>query len=196
MALAMASALSAAPVWAAQPVYTGPYPVLPTIVFDVDYAVSTAFSGSTLAPGSETIISIGEATDAKMGSAPCVAQVDWFDWDGSPAGLSGPGKDSTGVVNTLTPGKTLEFTSSLNSGFPMEYFPFQENVFRNTSLPAGSKVAFEGHAQIRISCPAGVPRPGLRLDAEVVRFHYNDKGLPRVVYKPVNITKTAGLTGY
>jgi len=189
----LAVTLAASVVNAAQPVYVGPYPLFKTILFDVDYAVSTA-SASTMPLGSETIISIGLATNAPTTSAGCQAQVDWFDWDGTPAGLSGSNKAPVGPF--LLPGQTLEFTSSLNSVNPGEYPPFTENVFRDTTNPQGSKVAFEGFAQIRVLCPAGVPTPKLRVDAEVAKAQVNANGGLGFQYKPINVTKTTGVVGY
>jgi hypothetical protein len=195
LSVAFVAAIAASASMAAQPVIVGPYPLLKKIVYDVDYAVSTTTPG-TAAPsaGSETIISIGLPTNGAATGAQCQAQVDWFDWDGFPAGLSGP--SPAGSVPTLLPGHTLEFTTSLNSATPQEFPPFTENVFRDTTKPAGSKIAFEGHAQVRVLCPSGVASPKLRVDAEVVRFETDANGKLKYKYKPINVTRTAGLSGY
>jgi hypothetical protein len=122
--------------------------------------------------------------------------VDWFDWDGFPAGLSGPGFISTSTPNTLLPGQTLEFTTSLNSANPLEYPPFTENVFRDTTNPAGSVVPFEGRAEVRVICPAGVSIRLLRVDAEVATAVISASGALVYHYKPINVTKVSGLVGY
>ena len=91
----------------------------------------------------------------------CLAQVDWFDWNGVPAGVSGgPGATPT----TLLANRTLEFTTSSNAN-PNNYPNFQENVFRDAKDP------FEGYAQVRIQCPAGAAGiKALRVDAEFATF--------------------------
>src|SRR5271165_7214731 len=114
----LALAVSASGAQAAQPVIVGPYPLLKTAVYDLDYAVSTAAAPGLLPSTSDTMVSIGLPTGASAAEAQCQAQVDWFDWDGFPAGLSGPGFLSAGVANTLLPGQTLEYTTSLNPANP------------------------------------------------------------------------------
>jgi hypothetical protein len=187
--------LAASVARAAQPVYVGPYALFKTILFDIDYAVSTANTSSQAAVGSETIVSIGLASNAPSTGASCQAQVDWFDWDGTPAGLSG-GVPTPGAGPFLVAGQTLEYTTSLVPANPNEYPPFTQNVFRDTTNPSGSKVAFEGYAQIRVMCPAGTPQPKIRVDAEVVKTQIGTGGVIGFQYKPINVTKTTGLIGY
>ena len=184
----------ASPTRAAQPVYTGPYPLFTTAVYDLDYAVSTAGTAKQPTSGSETIVSIGLPSGAVAAEAQCAAQVDWFDWDGFPAGLSGPPGTAAGGPINLVAGQTLEFTSSLNTANPFEYPPFTENVFRDTTNPQGSVVPFEGRAEIRVSCVKPVATP-LRVDAEVVTVESTASGLV-FKYKPINVTQVSGLIGY
>jgi len=181
-ALATALAgLSSASAFAAQPIFVGPYGPVTQILYDVDYAVSAAQSPVQNIKA-DTIISIGLPSGTQP--AGCFAQVDWFDWNGAPAGLSG-GPAATPAL--LLPNHTLEFTTSSNA-LPNNYPNFQENVFRDMTGP------FEGYAQIRIQCPAGGPTlKALRIDAEFATF---DPTTQSYMTKTINVTKPTGLVGY
>jgi len=183
---------------APQPVIVGPYVLLTTAIYYVDYAVSTANAASQPTSGSDTIISIGLPSGASSSGGLCQAQVFWLDWNGAHAGLSGPGfLPGGGGPNDIVPGQTLEYTSSLNSGNPFEYPPFDENVFRDITNPANSVAPFEGYAQVRILCPPGTPAlTQLRVDAEVVSVSKTPSGALSFRYKPINVTKVSGLVGY
>jgi len=182
--LCVLTALSSVPALAAQPVIVGPYPTLTTVYYDVDYAVSGT---SQLGVKSDTIISIGLPSSVNVTG--CQAQVQWFDWNGALAGLSGP-SSPTAAIPTLAPGQTLEFTSS-PTAVPGEYPDFVENVFRDT------KTSFEGYAQIRVACSNGATLRGLRVDAEFVTQTPVGAGVPPLISsKTINVTKPAGLVGY
>ena len=178
--------LSAVPAKAAQPIILPPYPLLNQVIYDVDYAVSSASSTGTTA---DTIISIGLPSGVKTQG--CAAQVDWFDWDGTAAGLSGPGMNTAGGLITLSPGMTLEYTTSSN-GNPNNYPNFQENVFRSLTTP------FEGYAQVRIVCTGGVAIKALSVDAEfATRTPSGVAGVPPdITTKTINVTKPTGVIGY
>ena len=200
LAIAAMSGVSA--MAAPQPVVVGPYTLLTKAIYNLDYAVSTASSPPATQPagGSETIVYIGLPSGISTTSsyALCQAQVDWFDWNNVPAGLSGPGfLPSGGGPVMLLAGQTLEYTSSINSANPGEYPPFTENIFRDVTNPKTSVTPFEGRAEVRILCPAGVAAPtALRVDAEVVTVTTNAAGQLDFHYKPVNVTKIIGLIGY
>jgi hypothetical protein len=199
IALAAASITTSQALAAPQPVVVGPYPVLRTAIYDIDYAISNPDPAGSTQPrdASETIVSIGLPSGASSVAAVCQAQVDWFDWDNTPAGLSGPGFLAAGGPVNLVPGQTLEFTTSTNSVNPLEYPPFTENIFRDITVPVNSVKKFEGRAEVRILCPAGVvPPKTLRVDAEVVKVETTAAGLLSFTYKPINVTKTSGLVGY
>jgi hypothetical protein len=180
---------SASAAMAAQPIILPPYPLLQQALYDVDYAVAASGPNSPQGIGADTIISIG--LPSKVTTTGCQAQVDWFDWDGTPAGLSGPGSTAAGGPVTLVPGQTLEYTTSTN-GVPNNYPHYQENVFRDKTAP------FEGYAQIRVQCPAGVALSALRVDAQFVTSNPSVKAgfPPEIKSKTINVTKTTGLTGY
>jgi hypothetical protein len=170
---------------AAQPVFVTPpgTPLLPALLYEIDYATTGRLAGSTGAGMVDTIVSIG--LPAKSTGAKCNIQVAWFDWNGVLAGVSGP---NGGLP--LTPGVTLEFTTS-TTGVQAEYPPFFENIFSDIKSP------FEGYAQIRsdASCPA--PQK-LRVDAEFVTFTVPPTGanIGTVNYKPITVTNPKGVTGY
>ena len=187
--VAAASCLAAAPVIAGQPIYLGPYPLVQQVFYDVDYAVSSAAASSVGGVSADTIISIGLPSSVK--TTGCAAQVDWFDWDGTPAGLSGPPVNSAGGLITLVPGQTLEFTTSSN-GLPNNYPNFQENVFRDKSTP------FEGYAQIRVVCTGAAAIKALSVDAEFATQNPSFKtGYPPTIKtKTINVTKPTGIVGY
>jgi hypothetical protein len=84
------AAAMATPAGAAQPVILTPAatPLLPTIIYVLPYAVSFLTGG---VPDAETVVTIG--TEKKLISssgALCNIQVEWLDWDGTTAGVSGP----------------------------------------------------------------------------------------------------------
>jgi hypothetical protein len=163
---------------AAQPVFVTPVnaPLLPNLLYEVDYAVS---SGPQTQSRYDTIVTL--SLPAKNSAANgCSLQVRWFDWNGAAAGLSG------GFL--LPPGPSMEFTSSVNSALPGEYVPFIENVFRST------KIAFEGYAQVYTNCPVTTK---LRIDAEFVTLTVPAAGGPAAFeYKPINVTRPTGAVGY
>lgn len=178
-AAAAALASLASPALAAQPVIPTPAgtPTLPIVLYEIDYATSGRIKGPGVA---DTIVSLG-LPNRPLGTK-CAIQVAWFDWNGAPAGVSGP--------VGLTPGMTLEFTTSVNLGNPLEYPPYQENVFRSSRVP------FEGFAQIRSddTCPATLR---LRTDAEFATLTTPATGAPGVVaFKPITVTNRNGTTGY
>jgi hypothetical protein len=180
---------SALPAVAAQVIIQPPYSALNTVVYDVDYAVSTGQDTATAFPA-DTIVSIGLPASFKSGL--CQAQVAWFDWDGTAAGLSGPGTDpKTGAPYTLAPGETLEFSTSFNAA-PNNYPDFQENVFRNSSA------TFEGYAQVRVQCDSATTAQALRVDAEFATRQPGPvaNGPPVVTTKTINVTAPTGLLGY
>jgi hypothetical protein len=187
--LAVAALSTSAALAAPQPIIVGPYPILQQTLYDVDYAVSSLAANSPQGIGADTIISIG--LPSKVNVVGCQAQVDWFDWDGTPAGLSGPGNLPTGAPNLLVPGHTLEYTTSSNAN-PNNYPHYQENVFRDKTTP------FEGYAQVRIQCPTLVSLAALRIDAQFLTTNPSGKtGFPPgIKSKTINVTKTAGLVGY
>lgn len=165
-----------------QPVTGTPATValLPTLVYEVDYAVASKVDPAVTQPAfSNTIVTVGLP---KSSTARCRVQVRWVDWNGATKGISGP--------QFVGPGQSLEFTSSVNTGNPTEYPPYCENVFRN------APDEFEGYAQILTdaNCPAGTR---FRVDAEWVTatplvgtqsFTY--------FYKPVAVSAPAGVAGY
>jgi hypothetical protein len=160
-----------------QPVFVTPPvpPVLPNLLYEIDYAVS---AGNVLPPpaASNTIVSLGLPANSPVKG--CLLQIAWFDWNGAPAGFSGP--------FPVALGQTFEFTSS-GSAAPFEYKPFTENVFRNPQSPA-----FEGYAKVLSNCPVGTK---LRVDAEFVTA--TPPGVAQSFeYKSINVTNPAGAIGY
>jgi hypothetical protein len=172
----------ALPALAAQPVLvTAPgTALLPTLMYEVDYATAGPLDPhSGFAGQADTIISIG--IPAKAPVPKCQLQVAWYDWNGTLVGVSGPA--GIGV------GTTYEFTTSVNSGNPVEYAPFQENVFSDNKAP------FEGYAQIRNDGNCGKDK--LRVDAEYVTLSaFNGTNNVAEQTKPINVTAPAGATGY
>lgn len=178
-AAAAALASLAQPAFAAQPVIPTPAATatLPIVLYEIDYATAGRIKGPGVV---DTIVSLGLPN--RPLATNCPIQVAWFDWNGAPRGVSGP-------VN-LTPGLTFEFTTSVNLGNPLEYPPYQENVFRSSRVP------FEGYAQIRTNdtCPSTLK---LRTDAEFATLTVPATGAPGVVaFKPITITNRTGTTGY
>lgn len=178
-AAAAALASLAQPAFAAQPVIGTPAgtAVLPIVLYEIDYATAGRIKGPGLV---DTIVSLG-LPNRPLGTN-CPIQVAWFDWNGALAGVSGP--------VALTPGLTFEFTTSANLGNPLEYPPYQENVFRSRRVP------FEGYAQIRTNdtCPSTLK---LRTDVEFATLTVPATGAPGVVaFKPITITNPRGTTGY
>jgi hypothetical protein len=171
-------------VWAAQPHNATPAGTvaLPNLLFEVDYAVAGGTSVGNTVELVDTIVSIGLASN---GTVKCDIQVAWFDWNGVGIGFSG---DGLGVISNLFPGETLEFTTSNNVAAPLAFFPFDQNVFRSTAA------AFEGHAQIRSSCPTS---DKIRADAEFVTLAIPSGAQSGTVnYKVINISRPAGIVGY
>lgn len=178
----------AAPAFAGQPVVPTPLevPVLPNIAYEVDYATSTGGPNTAgtvdVARTSrvDTIVSIGLPSRATVKT--CPIQVVWFEFDGSVAGISG-------APTAINLGETMEFTTSGNLAVPTEYFPVQENIFRNKFIP------FEGYAQIRTDASCASVK--LRVDAEYMTLTLNKAtGDYSVAAKPVTVTGRTGLTGY
>jgi hypothetical protein len=188
-------ALLAVPALAGQPVFLGPYPALPTVLYDLDYAVSVPVPAGSVGPAADTIVSIGLGASEKV-TGSCYAQVAWFDWDGAPAGLSGPPLDASGAPIPLAPGITFEYTTSTN-GVPVNYPDFQENVFRNITSPSGSVLPFEGYAQVKIGCTTSILLKALRVDAEfVTRYSASTDPTDPLQRKTINVSKAAGIVGY
>lgn len=173
---------------AAQPIITAPYVLAPTVLYDVDYAVSHPATAGAVSTRAETIISIGLPFSVHV--TKCFAQVAWYDWDGTSAGLSG---NSPAGGDVLISGHTLEYVTTPTAASPAEFPPYIENVFRDKASD------FEGHAEIRITCPSGVTPPkALRVDAHWVTAEPNpaNPNTPERRYQPINITKKTGLVGY
>ncbi len=186
-AVFVAAGLGAGPTRAAQPIILPPYPILQTVIYNIDYAVSVPKTKAVNGVSADTIVSIG--LPSGVPATGCEAQVFWFDWDGTPAGRSGPTKNVDGTVIALVPGQTLEYTTSSN-GNPNNYPNFQENVFRSASTP------FEGYAQIRISCSSAPAIKALSVDAEFVT-QSGPAGVPPVITsKTIVVSKPTGVIGY
>jgi hypothetical protein len=145
--LAAAVALTAIPAFAGQPTFSTPAgtPPLPNVVYVIPYATSTV--SATGAPGTETVVTIDAPAVAGIA---CNYQVEWVDFDGTSAGVSGP--------VTIPAGGTLEFVTQAAVGGSL--VPFVPNVFSN--LTGG----FEGYANVRSDCDAKTARTGI--DAEFV----------------------------
>jgi hypothetical protein len=152
---------------------------LPVVLYEVDYATSGPIQSQTISGTADTIVAIGLPQADKPDT--CNIQVAWYDWDGHPAGLSGP--------VALAGGQTLEFTSSTNTALPTEYPPFIEHVFRSSSA------AFEGYAQITTDTACLAKR--LRVDAGFVTNSQVIGGKPAdsTRYKEINVTSRLGLAG-
>ena len=160
---------------AAQTVYVTPAAaaLLPTVRFDLGYAVAgRQATEQGVLTNADTIVSIGLSSGV---TATCYVQLAWYDWNGVLTGVSGG--------YPVGPGRTYEFTTSVNSLQPGEHPPYVENIFRNTSKP------FEGYAQIRSNCTT-VP---MRADAQFVLTDAKTPSPP--TYKPIRIMKTTGLVG-
>ena len=178
--VALAIAGLSLPALAAQPVIVTPSaaPLLPVVLYEIDYATAGRAQTPFGLAKVDTLVSIGlPAASLAKG---CNIQVAWFDWNNAPAGVSG--------AVALAAGWTFEFTTSVNHLTPVEYPPFQENVFRNNAVP------FEGHAQIRTD--AACAAKALRVDAEFVIETMTAAGtVGAFAYKPINVTNTAGNSG-
>jgi hypothetical protein len=178
------AAVSASPALAGQPVIATPAGTakLSTVLYEVDYATAGPLQqGSGFVGQADTIVSIG--LPLKSAGKECNIQVAWYDWNGALAGVSGP--------FGLTPGVTFEFTTSINVGNPVEYAPFQENVFSDNKAP------FEGYAQILTDTSCASTQK-LRVDAEFVTLSMPASGGEAVGirYKSINVTNVKGATGY
>jgi hypothetical protein len=158
-------------------------PVLATpIIYTVPYAVSTEpiipGAGPTF-PDAETVVAIGFDSAAFGG---CAFQVEWENFDGTLAGVSGPA--------AMPVGGTLVFTTQAAAGIPL--YPYTFGVYSDLTGP------FEGHAHIRVKCPTGVAPPkAFRVDAGFVRV----QGDPSTGaccgfnYKAIEIVKPIGNLG-
>ena len=188
-ALTLGSMTDAAQAGVPQPVFTTPIgtpPVPMPTVYLVPYAVSDHFGvpevlgGGTISGGAiletETVISIGAITIYGGAATKCEVQVLWIDGDGSLAGVSGP--------FTVVSGFTQEFTTTFD---PTEMFaPYQQNIFSDI-VPGAT---FEGHAEIRSSCPK------LRVDAGFVTNISKPGVAPTVPeYKSIEVVSTKGNNG-
>lgn len=153
------NAANAAP----QPYFITPAgtPLLPNTLYVLPYAVAdqqgtaqsvnanTSTSG-TITGGSvlktQTIVSIGLPVGATGNG--CKVQIQWIDWNGVQAGVSGP------ILVGLA--QTYEFTTNVSPA--ATYPPYVLNVFSNLS----KTIPFEGYAKIRSDCAAD---RRLRIDA-------------------------------
>jgi hypothetical protein len=165
-------------------------PVLATpIIYTVTYAVSTepvVPAGGITFPAAGTVVAIGSDSAAAKG---CAYQVEWENFDGTLAGVSGP-------AAVPAPGGTLVFTTQFASPAvpppPVPLFPYTFGVYSDLTGP------FEGHAHIRVICPTGVKPPAaFRVDAGFVRV----QGDPSTGaccgfnYKAIKIVKPTGNVG-
>ena len=156
-------------------------PVLATpIIYTVPYAVSTEpvvpAAGATF-PDAETVVAIGSDSAATKG---CAYQVEWENFDGTLAGVSGPAAPPVGG--------TLVFTTQAAAGIPL--YPYTFGVYSDLTGP------FEGHAHIRVLCPAGVAPPKtFRVDAGFVKVEATSSGSLDFEYKAIEIVKPAGNAG-
>jgi hypothetical protein len=163
-------------------------PVLATpVIYTVPYAVSTepvAPAGGITLLDAETVVAIGSDSAATKG---CAYQVEWENFDGTLAGVSGPA-----VVPA--PGGTLVFTTQ--SATPLvppilPLYPYTFGVYSDLTGP------FEGHAHIRVTCPTGTTPPkAFRVDAGFVRVQPTETGACcGFNYKAIEIVKATGNTG-
>ena len=158
---------------AAQPVYPTPpgTGLLPNILYVVPYAVSTepvVGPGPAAFPDAETEITIGVIKK-------CHIQVEWVDWDGTTAGVSGPPTPPPPLVPV---GGAIEFHTQNVSPIPLP--PYILNV--SSDLPA----PFEGHANIRSDCKATTK---LKIDAGFVVIP-SPGAVP--LYKPIPTIRPDG----
>jgi hypothetical protein len=164
--------LAAGGAQAAQPSYFPPYALLPNVLYVVPYAVSTqpATTANPVFPLAETVITIG-------GVKRCKVQVQWVDWNGATAGLSG----APVPPPAIPPNGALEYVTRQNAVVPLS--PFVLNVFSDVKEP------FEGHANIRSDCKVGTK---LRVDAEFVVLT-GSTAAPE--YKEIPVVQPAGNLG-
>lgn len=121
-------------------------PVQFAAVYLVPYATSQPPLGVPLV--AETVVTVGVNASSPN---PCQIQVEWVDWNGGAAGVSGP--------FLVPPDFTFEFTTH-NMPPPPPAWPLgQLNVFRSQAAP------FEGHAKVHSSCGTG---RRLRVNAQTV----------------------------
>jgi hypothetical protein len=157
-------------------------PVLATpIIYTVPYAVSTepvAPAGGVTLLDAETVVAIGSDSAASKG---CGYQVEWENFDGTLAGVTGPAAPPVGG--------TLVFTTQAAAVLPL--YPYTFGVYSDLTGP------FEGHAHIRVICPAGVAPPkAFRVDAGFVRVEPTASGdCCNFNYKAIEIVKPAGNSG-
>jgi hypothetical protein len=175
IALAIAATtLSAVALAAPQPLIPTPAaPPILTNVYEIPYAV---YGPNEIGGFNYTVVTIG---NPRANGVSCRVQVQWYDWDATSAGFSGP-------PVTLGLDETLEFTSSPAPGAVPS--PYVLNVFRNLDTP------FEGHAKIRSTCTS--PR-ALRIDAEAVFVDPRDPagGRPTFVIDPIKVVRPTGNVG-
>jgi hypothetical protein len=100
----------------------------------------------------------------------CRVQLEWLDWDGAAAGVSGP--------FLLAPDDTLEFTTAVDPAFPTTY---QLNVLRNRDTP------FEGHGKVRSNCTR------LKVDAQLFSNEISQPGQYEI--DPISVVRTTGNVG-
>jgi hypothetical protein len=173
-AVALAALTGATASFAAQSViFTPPgTALLPNLIYTVPYAVSTSPAATPQFPVAETVVSIGTDT----AGVNCNFQVEWEDWNGAAAGVSGPAAPPVGG--------TYDFTTQSAAVVPL--FPYTLNVFSDVKAP------FEGHAHVRTDCPTGT---AIRVDAGFVRLEQNASGSINYNYKAIEIVKPTGNTG-
>lgn len=122
-------------------------------------------------------MAIGSDSAASKG---CTYQVEWENFDGTLAGVSGPAAPPVGG--------TLVFTTQAAPGISL--YPYTFGVYSDLKGP------FEGHAHIRVTCPAGVAPPKtFRVDAGFVKVESTSSGSLDFEYKAIEIVKPAGNAG-
>jgi hypothetical protein len=164
--------LGAVPAKAAQPVIPTPAGValLPNIIYVIPYAISS-LSAAGGGPATETVVTIdGLASTATQ----CRFQVQWLDWNGAAAGVSGP--------TAIPAGGSFELVTLPQVGPSL--FPYIPNVFSNASKP------FEGYANVRTNCPTAT-RTGV--DAAFVRRPSSTGG--DATYKEIEPASRTGNLG-
>jgi hypothetical protein len=178
------AALGSAASWAGPPaIFTPPAtPVLPTApIYSLPYAVSTSpASTPTSFPIAETVVAIGWDSAVSPPPASCGFQVEWENFDGTLAGVSGPA--------AMPANGTLVFTTQAAAVAPL--FPYTFGVYSDLTGP------FEGQAHVRVKCPAGTALPKSRLDAGFVVVELTGSGACcSNRYKAIDVVKPAGNIG-
>lgn len=172
-AFAALAAIAAGAASAAQPTWVTPGGTALAFapVYAIPYAVSGRGTAGTVGRVSETVVTVG----VNGSGTACQIQVEWRDWNGVLAGVSGP--------FVVGPEQTLEFTTFPFVTPPQTPAPFTLNVFRSSDIP------FEGHAKVRSSCPSGAR---LRVNAQAV---ITDPNFGNAEYVHIKVTRVPGNVG-